>query len=39
MPCNCQKRKIVQQTVKKAPPRPTTQRVTSGKRIIHKVIR
>lgn len=40
MPCNCTKRQPVQQPViKKAPIQPTTQRVTTGRRIVHKIIR
>lgn len=39
MACNCNKRKVTQQVVRKTPPRQAPQRVTSGRRIIHKVIR
>lgn len=40
MPCNCVKRKVVKQPIRKAPPRQKTiTRVSTGRRIIHRVIR
>ena len=40
MACNCAKRNVVRQvTIKKTPNRPVTQRQSSGKRIIRRVIR
>ena len=39
MACNCSKRNVVKQVVRKAAPRQMQQRHTSGKRIIRKVIR
>lgn len=39
MACNCGKRNVVKQVVRKAAPRQMQPRQTSGKRIIRKVIR
>lgn len=39
MACNCTKRNVVKQVVRKSAPRQMQQRHTSGKRIIRKVIR
>ena len=40
MACSCSKRKVTQQAVRKAAPKPTPRtRITNGRRIINRVIR